>query len=442
MANKNGHWYTDKNGNHYFVEEGQTPQEGWEASKRRKMINGGKYQVSEDGNEYRDVEKDEYDKFEADDASFDDNIDDDFGFDDEEDDFEEEERVRYLDKTYNRYFDSQENWKRNETGNYEIGDDENYGYVLNDGERPGMIRAGRVRNGDHEHPEEEFFEDPQEAKEWVEEVANGEYNREMQRAQEQNAAMSEGQDDDFNKGQTVDAPEKGEGWKKTKMASGTLYEGPNGERYMDDGSAPEKVKIGAKEMTKDEWKDWYHKLDDNNREMGREFLLNHASEFNMSENEMKAFLDGGSQTNEYNYKHPGHYNKDGSWKPSNHETKEWAPKYFGVYEKRNPDGIGYTGKEYRGDFPSLEEAKEFASKYKGNNELMIGEFENQGNGGYRNINNQKYVKPMTNEQRQAIREQINKMVASLDDARSLDEAWDIEEGIKELEDMLKKYKGK
>lgn len=49
---------------------------------------------------------------------------------------------------------------------------------------------------------------------------------------------------------------------------------------------------------------------------------------------------------------------------------------------------------------------------------------------------------MTKEQRQAIREQINRMVASLDDARSVDEAWDIEEGIKELEDMLKKFKGK
>lgn len=93
--------------------------------------------------------------------------------DEDGDDYDEEEKVRYLDKTYNRYFDNQENWKRNETGNYEIGDDENYGYVLNDGERPGMIRAGRVRNADHEHPEEEFFEDPQEAKEWVEEVANG-----------------------------------------------------------------------------------------------------------------------------------------------------------------------------------------------------------------------------------------------------------------------------
>lgn len=47
----------------------------------------------------------------------------------------------------------------------------------------------------------------------------------------------------FNRGQTVDAPEKGQGWKKTKMASGTLYEGPNGERYMDDGSAPEEIGI-------------------------------------------------------------------------------------------------------------------------------------------------------------------------------------------------------
>lgn len=39
-------------------------------------------------------------------------------------------------------------------------------------------------------------------------------------------------DKDFNSGKTVDAPEKGKGWKKTKMASGTLYDGPNGEREM------------------------------------------------------------------------------------------------------------------------------------------------------------------------------------------------------------------
>lgn len=79
-----GHWYTDKNGNHYFVKEGQTPQEGWEASKRRKMIKGGKYQVSEDGNEWKDVNKDEYDKYESDSMEFDENEEDDFGFDEEE----------------------------------------------------------------------------------------------------------------------------------------------------------------------------------------------------------------------------------------------------------------------------------------------------------------------------------------------------------------------
>lgn len=94
MANKNGHWYTDKNGHHYFVEDGQSPKEGWEASKRRKMIDGGKYKVSDDGNTYNEVSKDEYDKFEADDADWDMNNDDDFGFD------EEEENQRYREAEY------------------------------------------------------------------------------------------------------------------------------------------------------------------------------------------------------------------------------------------------------------------------------------------------------------------------------------------------------
>ena len=79
-----GHWYTDKQGQHYFVEDGQSPKEGWEASKRRKMIDGGKFRVSEDGSEYRDVNRDEYDKFEADESDFDLNNDDDFGFDEDE----------------------------------------------------------------------------------------------------------------------------------------------------------------------------------------------------------------------------------------------------------------------------------------------------------------------------------------------------------------------
>lgn len=77
----NGHWYTDKQGNHYFVENGQSPKEGWEASKRRKMIDGGSFKVSEDGENYEDVDEKKYREFEADESDFDETIDDDFGFD-------------------------------------------------------------------------------------------------------------------------------------------------------------------------------------------------------------------------------------------------------------------------------------------------------------------------------------------------------------------------
>lgn len=85
MDKKNGHWYTDKNGNHYFVEEGQTPKEGWEASKRRKMIDGGEYKLDDgDGKGPRSVTREEYDKYEADEVSFDETNDDDFGFDEED----------------------------------------------------------------------------------------------------------------------------------------------------------------------------------------------------------------------------------------------------------------------------------------------------------------------------------------------------------------------
>ncbi len=179
MANKNGHWYTDKNGNHYFVEEGQTPQEGWEASKRRKMINGGKYQVSEDGNEYRDVEKDEYDKFEADDASFDDNIDDDFGFDEEdEDNFGAPYHFEDKDFTKNDHDQIARYAKR-----YEVNEDELYDEII--GRAQDKIREGSSPTNAKNDAMEEVLD----------EVANGEYNREMQKAQEQNAAMSEGQEE-------------------------------------------------------------------------------------------------------------------------------------------------------------------------------------------------------------------------------------------------------
>lgn len=93
MAEK-GHWYTDKNGNHYFVKEGQTPKEGWEQSKRRKMIDGGEYKVDDgDGKGPRSVGKDEYDGYEADDADFDANTEDDFGFDEEEDNVAEDTEI-------------------------------------------------------------------------------------------------------------------------------------------------------------------------------------------------------------------------------------------------------------------------------------------------------------------------------------------------------------
>lgn len=99
MAEK-GHWYTDKNGNHYFVKEGETPKEGWEASKRRKMIDGGKYKVDEgDGKGSREVSREEWDKYEADD-DFDATTDDDFGFDEEEEEIsdETESEIPHLDK--------------------------------------------------------------------------------------------------------------------------------------------------------------------------------------------------------------------------------------------------------------------------------------------------------------------------------------------------------
>lgn len=97
MAKNNGHWYTDKNGNHYFVENGQSPKEGWEESKRRKMISGGKYMTSEDGNDYSEVDKDKYDAYEADEADFDENVDDDFGFD-EEMEVSDEEKQEFIDQ--------------------------------------------------------------------------------------------------------------------------------------------------------------------------------------------------------------------------------------------------------------------------------------------------------------------------------------------------------
>ena len=78
LNDKNGNWYTDKQGNHYFVADGETPKEGWEKSKRMKMIKGGKPNISEDGSNFREVDYDEYSKFEGNDDDFDLNEDSDF----------------------------------------------------------------------------------------------------------------------------------------------------------------------------------------------------------------------------------------------------------------------------------------------------------------------------------------------------------------------------
>lgn len=126
---KKGHWYTDKNGNHYFVEEGQSPKEGWEQSKRRKMISGGKYMVDEgDGSDPREATKEEYDNYEADESEFDETVDDDFGFDEEEDDV-----VRSAEKQDERKLFLKE---KGLDGKYEI--DEN-GYLIDKAEGTAVL---------------------------------------------------------------------------------------------------------------------------------------------------------------------------------------------------------------------------------------------------------------------------------------------------------------
>lgn len=89
-----GHWYTDEQGNRYFVAQGQTPKEGWEATKSRKMIKGGKY-VKDDGDDKgeQEISADEYRTYEADEEErFDETTDADFeddepeGFDRDDDD--------------------------------------------------------------------------------------------------------------------------------------------------------------------------------------------------------------------------------------------------------------------------------------------------------------------------------------------------------------------
>lgn len=107
-----GHWYTDDQGNRYFVAQGQTPKEGWEATKRRKMIKGGKY-VKDDGDDKgeQEISANEYQTYEADEEErFDETTDADF------EDPEPEGFDRDDDKDISSWENTQEMWKLRKNG--------------------------------------------------------------------------------------------------------------------------------------------------------------------------------------------------------------------------------------------------------------------------------------------------------------------------------------
>ena len=234
MAENKGHWYTDAQGNHYFVEEGQSPKEGWEASKRRKMIKDGKYQVSDDGNDYREVDQEEYSNYESDESDFDENSEDDFGFD-EEDDFERdfnemkdsgvnvedprevmeylganmgldrEDQVAFMERMGYTVDDIER--LRNPDDNDEFDDTHlSYEEVFTDNDNAQIekyaehygVDASELKDAIHQKALDYIREGDSitnakdDAMESIlEDVASGEYNKEMQKAQEQNANMRE-----------------------------------------------------------------------------------------------------------------------------------------------------------------------------------------------------------------------------------------------------------
>lgn len=187
---KKGHWYTDKNGHHYFVEDGQSPKEGWEASKRRKMIDGGKYKVSEDGDNWEDVDEDTYNKYEADKSDFDENIDDDFGFDEYKDDDgigDDEEKQEFINQLVkDNYF------KEGEIKDIKFNDDDDatIDITTDEGTKRYEYVGGRLYT--HESAEEDK-----------------DYNEDMKEAQNQNADMRENDDNKGNPYDPEDLPDEG-----------------------------------------------------------------------------------------------------------------------------------------------------------------------------------------------------------------------------------------
>lgn len=565
MAKNNGHWYTDKNGNHYFVENGQSPKEGWEESKRRKMISGGKYMTSEDGNDYSEVDKDKYDAYEADEADFDENVDDDFGFDEEEDNYtstidemrqdgvnvddprevmqylganmglDREDQVSFMERLGYSVNDIEK--LRNPGDDFED-DDEfddahlSYEEIFTDNDNAQIekyaehyeVDASELKDAIHQKALDYIREGDSitnakdDAMESIlEDVASGEYNREMKKAQEQNADMSEGELANNNykayeadikrfttKGQKLDLIQdikeddsltqlqKNELINKIRNTQTTLNDDEQRERVselegdrlfnidMKSGSQG-KYKYGKDSQNRfyvddetgyrqyftreNEARDYADRMNaaqgsspdnnvkeytDKNGEKVKEFSSDKDAEkwFDEHQNELpdgavlygnKVYVGKDSSQN-YNYEDEGHYYKDGRWKPGNHKTNQWAPEYYTVRQKRVPNEPGQYEKDYTGDFPSLEKAQEFASKYQGRYPLNISKLQHQGNGSYRSIENQEYKRQSTGTQ--GNQEKISKVKNLVDKGILSKEDWTrFMNGSLSDEELIKKILG-
>lgn len=102
---------------------------------------------------------------------------------------------RYLDKTWENPLKNREGWARQENGRYDFGDDENYGSINNDGEVEETVTAKRVRNGDHDRPQVKYFENVEDAIEWVEEEPSTESkNTELKSDSERARKIKEARD--------------------------------------------------------------------------------------------------------------------------------------------------------------------------------------------------------------------------------------------------------
>lgn len=114
---------------------------------------------------------------------------------------------------------------------------------------------------------------------------------------DEKAAKLEKENEAFNRGETVWDRKRGFPWKKTKMASGILYEGPKGQRVMEDYEEPtpdntpaefsklKAVMPNGKEMS---LFDFAHNITNYLDTDTAAYII--ASKFGVSENDAKAYL--------------------------------------------------------------------------------------------------------------------------------------------------------